>query len=73
LAKRILLSICQALAESLRRQPYQAAVSKHFLAFTIVSGFGNCVWDGSLGGHLEFSMKMFQKYSRNFAADLLKE
>jgi hypothetical protein len=38
------VSICiwigQALAESLRRQLYQAPVSKHFLASAIVSGFG---------------------------------
>jgi hypothetical protein len=32
--------ICQALAEPLRRQLYQAPVSKHLLASTIVSGFG---------------------------------
>jgi hypothetical protein len=25
-------------------------VSKHLLASTIVSGFGDCIWDGSLGG-----------------------
>ena len=31
---------CQALAETLRRQLYQAPVSKHLLASTIVSGFG---------------------------------
>jgi hypothetical protein len=39
--------ICQAVAEPLRRQLYQAPVSKHLLASTIVSGFGNCIWDGS--------------------------
>ena len=42
--------ICQALAEPLRRQLYQAPVSKHLLASTIVSGFGDCIWDGSPGG-----------------------
>jgi hypothetical protein len=41
--------ICQTLAEPLRRQLYQAPVSKHFLASTTVSGFGNCMWDGSPG------------------------
>ena len=41
--------ICQALGEPLRRQLYQALVSKHLLASTIVSGFGVCMWDGSLG------------------------
>ena len=45
-----LLYICQALAEPLRRQLYQALVSKHFLASTILSGFGDCIWDGSQGG-----------------------
>ena len=39
----------QALAESLRRQLYQAPVSKHLLASTIVSGFGDCIRDGSPG------------------------
>ena len=35
--------ICQALAEPLRRQLYQDPVSKHLLASTIVSEFGNCI------------------------------
>ena len=43
LAVSIHLCICKALAEPLRRQPYQVPVSKHFLASTIVSGFGNCI------------------------------
>jgi hypothetical protein len=34
------------LAEPLRRQLYQAPVSKPLLAFTILSGFGGCLWDG---------------------------
>ena len=50
LAVCIYLCICQALAKPLRRQLYQAPVSKHLLASTIVSGFGNCIWDGSPGG-----------------------
>jgi hypothetical protein len=50
LAESIHLCICQALAEPLRRQLYQVPVSKHLLASTIVSGFGDCLWDGSLGG-----------------------
>jgi hypothetical protein len=50
LAVIIHLCICQILAEPLRRQLYQAPVSKHFLASTMVSGFGNCMWDGSPGG-----------------------
>jgi hypothetical protein len=52
LASSIHLCICQAqaLTEPLRRQLYQAPVSKHFLASAIVSGFGGCIWDGSPGG-----------------------
>jgi hypothetical protein len=42
--------ICQTLVEPLRRQLYQDPVSKHLLASTIVSGFGDCIWDGSPGG-----------------------
>jgi hypothetical protein len=44
------LCICKALAESPRRQSYQAPFSMHFLASTIVSGFGNCIWNESPGG-----------------------
>jgi hypothetical protein len=44
--------ICQALAEPLRRQLYQAPVSKLLLVSTIVSGFGGCIWGGSPGGCL---------------------
>jgi hypothetical protein len=50
LAESIHPCICQALAEPLRRQLYQASVSKHLLASTIVSGFGDCIWDGAPGG-----------------------
>jgi hypothetical protein len=50
MAVSIHFCICQALAESLRRQLYQASVSKHLLASTISSGYGNCIWDGSPGG-----------------------
>jgi hypothetical protein len=42
--------ICQVLVESLWGQLYQAPVSKHLLASTIVSGFNDCIWDGSPGG-----------------------
>jgi hypothetical protein len=41
--------ICQELVESLRRELHQAPLSKH-LASTIVSEFGNSMWDGSSGG-----------------------
>jgi hypothetical protein len=37
------LFICQELAEPLRRKLYQAPVSKHLLASTILSGFGDCM------------------------------
>jgi hypothetical protein len=50
LAESIYLCICQALAEPLRRQLCQGPVSKHFLASTIVSGFDNCIWNGSPDG-----------------------
>jgi hypothetical protein len=42
--------IFPALAEPLRRQLYQAPVSKILLASAIVSGFGGCLWDESPGG-----------------------
>jgi hypothetical protein len=50
LASSICICIGQNLLEPFRRQLYQAPVSKHFLASTIVSGFGVCMWDGSPGG-----------------------
>ena len=46
----IRICIGQALAESLRGQLYWALVKKHFLASTVVSGFGASRCDGSLGG-----------------------
>jgi hypothetical protein len=42
--------IGQDLTEPLRRRLYQAPVSKHFLASTVASEFGVCMWDGSPGG-----------------------
>ena len=50
MAVSIHLCICKALAGHLKRQPYQAPFSMHFLASTIVSGFCNCIWDESPGG-----------------------
>jgi hypothetical protein len=50
LAASICLCIFQALAETLRSQPYQTSVCKHFPASTIAAGFGGCIWDGSPGG-----------------------
>jgi hypothetical protein len=49
MAARICICIGQDLAEPLRRQMYQAPVSKHFLASAIVRGFGGCIWDESPG------------------------
>ena len=49
MAMTICLCICQALAEPLRRQLYKASLSIHFLASTIVFGFGGCIWDGFPG------------------------
>jgi hypothetical protein len=43
LTENIHLCVCQALAEPLRRQLYQAAINKHFLATTKVSGFGRVI------------------------------
>jgi hypothetical protein len=50
LAAIICLCICQNLAKPLRRQLYQAPVSKHLLVSTIVSVFGDWMWFGSRGG-----------------------
>jgi len=49
LTASILTCISKALADPLRRHPYQAPVSKHFLASAIVTGFGGCIWDGYPG------------------------
>jgi hypothetical protein len=48
LVENIHLCICQALVKPLRRQLYQATVSKHLLASTIVSGFGDCIWENQV-------------------------
>jgi hypothetical protein len=50
MAVSIHLCVFQALEEPLRGQIYQVPVSKHSLASTIVSGFGDCIWNGSPGG-----------------------
>jgi hypothetical protein len=50
MAVSIHFRIGQALAEPLRRQLYQAPVSKFLLKSIIVSGFGGCLWNGSPGG-----------------------
>ena len=50
LAVNICLCTLQDLAEPLRRQQYLTPESMHFLASTTLSGFSNCIWDGSPGG-----------------------
>jgi hypothetical protein len=42
LAASTCICICQALAEPLRRQPFQVLVSKLILASIVVSVFGMC-------------------------------
>jgi hypothetical protein len=49
LAESIRLCICQALADPLRRQIYQASFSKYFLTSKIVSVFDDWIWDWSPG------------------------
>ena len=40
---------------------YQGPVSKILLAYAIVSGFGDCLWDESLGGAVsEWSLLLSQ-------------
>ena len=68
LAASILICIAQALAKPLRRQLYQAPVSKNFLASAIVTGFGGCIWDRSPGWavfgwpFLQFLLKSLSLY-----------
>jgi hypothetical protein len=45
LAESICFCICKALADPVRGQPDQDSFGMPFLAFTIVSGFSNTVWD----------------------------
>jgi Ni/Fe-hydrogenase subunit HybB-like protein len=69
LAACIHICIGQDLAEPLRRQLYQALVSKHFLASAIVSGFGVCIWGGSPGGGVSgwpFLLSLFYSSSLYF-------
>jgi hypothetical protein len=70
LTASIHLWICQTLAETLMRQLYQATVSKHLLAFAIVSGFGNCIWDGAPGGAVT-GWSLFQSLLQNLSLFLL--
>ena len=41
------LCICQALAQPHKRELYQSPVSKILLAYAIMFGFGDFLWDGS--------------------------
>jgi hypothetical protein len=50
LVASIHICICQVLVVPLQRKLYQVTISKHFLASTIVFGFGVCIWDRSPGG-----------------------
>ena len=50
LAMSICICIGGVLVEPLSGQPYQAPVSKCFLASVIVWGIGVCRWNGPLGG-----------------------
>ena len=50
LAESIHLCSYQTVIEPLRRQLNQGPVSKHLLESIILSGFGDCIWDGSPGG-----------------------
>jgi hypothetical protein len=52
LALSLYICIGQDLAEPLRRQLYQAPVSKNLLVSAIVSGFGVCIWDASPDGEV---------------------
>jgi hypothetical protein len=59
LAVSIHFCICQALAEPIRRQLYQVSVSKHSLTSTVVSGFGDFIWD-ELPGRIVSGWSFFQ-------------
>jgi hypothetical protein len=64
----ICLCICQTLAEPVREQPYQASISRHYLASTIASWFGDCILNGSPGGTVSgwpFLQSLLQTLSLN--------
>jgi hypothetical protein len=65
----IYICISQALAEPPRGQLYQAPGSKYFLTSAIVSKFGICRWNGSLGGVVSgwpFLHSLLHSLSLNF-------
>jgi len=49
IAASILICVSKALAEVLRRHPYQVPVINHFLALAIVIEFGACIRGRSWG------------------------
>ena len=49
LSESIHVCNCQAQAEPLRRQLYHVPISMQFLASTVVSVFGDYIWNGSPG------------------------
>jgi hypothetical protein len=71
LAAIIHLCIYQALAEPLRRHPYQASASKHFQASTIESEFGGYIWDGSPGGTVSGWLCPLSPYLFNIVLEFL--
>jgi hypothetical protein len=68
MAMSIHFCISQALAEHLRRQLYQAFVSKVLLASAIVSWFGGCLWDGFPGGAVTKWMIIPSVSAQNFVS-----
>jgi hypothetical protein len=63
MAVSIHFCICQAVVEPLRRQTFQALLSKLLLASTIMSEFDGCLWDGFLGGAvLMITIQMKEKW-----------
>jgi hypothetical protein len=58
--------ICQALAEPLRRQLYQAPVSRLLWASAIVSGLGGCLGDGSPSGAISGWSFLFKEFGLIF-------
>jgi hypothetical protein len=50
MAVSIHLCICQALADPLRGTAISGSCQQALVGIIIVSGFGNCIWDGSPSG-----------------------
>jgi hypothetical protein len=72
LALGICICFGQVLVQPLRKQSYKAPVSKHFLASAIMSEFGVCRWDVSIGGTVSawtFFKPMFHFFVPAFPLD----